>query len=144
MNNLKGIKVHFGSWFQSVVTWSCCFLACGEVAHHGGSMRQGELFTSWWPRSRERKGPGPNIPFKGPPPVTLLPPTRPNLLKVTQAGDQAFTTFKIQTPTPCEKHTSWSKMCRVLSPALWFLGLLSIFSLKFYLFIYFYDTRVWP
>jgi hypothetical protein len=34
-NQLKGGKLYFGLWFQNIVTWLCCFWACGKAEHHG-------------------------------------------------------------------------------------------------------------
>jgi hypothetical protein len=50
INNFLGRRVYFGSCFHRfyfMVTWPCCFWACGVAVHHGRCVG-----TSWWLRSR--------------------------------------------------------------------------------------------
>jgi hypothetical protein len=110
--NLKGGKVYLGSQFQSLVTWPHCFGPVMKQHMMVEARGRAKLLTSWWPGSKERdrKGQGPNIPFKGTPPMTSLPPTRPHLLKVLLPPNSAigqsqtfntwaFGPFQIQTIT---------------------------------------------
>jgi hypothetical protein len=70
ISNLEGGKVYFGSqfWrFQFIVSWFLYFWACSEAEHR--SAHGTKLLTSKWLESRKRRDQGPDIPFKGMPPV---------------------------------------------------------------------------
>jgi hypothetical protein len=83
-NQLKGGEVwdhsvhRSGPWSGG---WGCCFRAVVAQCKGTGGRN---LFTYGSQEAKRETGKdsGPNIPFKGMPPVTSLPPTRPLIVKV--------------------------------------------------------------
>jgi hypothetical protein len=82
----KEERIIFGSYFwrfQARTNWLHCFGPVAAQIIMVGTHGKESLFTSWLPRSKDSEGKGwvPTIPFKGMPPMTRNPPTRPHLLK---------------------------------------------------------------
>lgn len=97
MKDLKGRKVYSESQFWRSGPWSLGPVAwtCSGAVHHGGREEQRRLFTLQQLQSKDRKGPGPQYPFKGTHKMTSPPPTQ---------------TYALKTLPPPNSDTGWGPM----------------------------------